>query len=170
MSNEQTVIEKEVNESVETTTEAVETAETTTQVEEAVERPYNLRKLQDDDLWPLLQLFRKLGIKDAKDTYAKYKDSVKFNPADYATEEEAKQALEELQEKKGMEIIFDLAEYVISKMDTHKDAVYEFYSGMSGIPADDIKKMEFGTLPLMIYDSFNGVKNTAFFKVLFRLL
>lgn len=160
MSNEQTVIEKEVNESV----------ETTTQVEEAVERPYNLRKLQDDDLWPLLQLLRKLGIKDAKDTYAKYKNIVQFNPADYATKEEAEQALEELQEKKGVEIILDIAEFVISKMDTHKDAVYEFYSGMSGIPADDIKKMEFGTLPLMIYDSFNGVKNTAFFKVLFRLL
>lgn len=161
MSNEQTVIEKEVNEAVETTTAPVE---------EAVERPYNLRKLQDGDLWPLLMLFRKLGIKDVKDTYAKYKDSIKFNPADYATEEEAKKALDELKEKKGAEIVFDLADYVLSKMDTHKDSIYEFFSDMSGIPADDIKKMEFGALPLMIYDSFNGVKNTAFFKVLFKLL
>ncbi len=161
MSNEQTVIENEVNEAVETTTAPVE---------EEVERPYNLRKLQDEDLWPLLLLFRKIGIKDAKDTFAKYKDSIKFNPADYATEEEAKKALNELKEKKGAEIALDLADYVLSKMDTHKDSIYEFFSGMSGIPADDIKKMEFGTLPLMIYDSFNGVKNTAFFKVLFKLL
>ena len=161
MSNEQTVIENEVNEAVETTT---------AEVEEAIERPYDLRKLQDDDLWPLLQLFRKLGIKDVIETLSKYTDTVKFNPASYATKEEAKKALDELQETMGAEIISNLAEFVLSKTDTHKDSIYEFFAGVSGIPADDIKKMEFGTLPLMIYDSFNGVKNTAFFKVLFKLL
>jgi hypothetical protein len=41
---------------------------------------------------------------------------------------------------------------------------------LSGIPVDEIKQKEFGTLPLMIYDSFNEMKNTAFFKVLFKLL
>lgn len=168
MSNSE-VIDKAIDKAIEEMAEnAVET--NTEAVEETVERPYNLRKLQDEDLWPLLLLFRKIGIKDAKDTFAKYKDSIKFNPADYATEEEAKKALNELKEKKGAEIALDLADYVLSKMDTHKDSIYEFFSGMSGIPADDIKKMEFGTLPLMIYDSFNGVKNTAFFKVLFKLL
>lgn len=168
MSDTQTVIEKEVNEAVETTTAEVGT--TTAEIEEAIERPYDLRKLQDDDLWPLLQLFRKLGIKDAIETFSKYKDSVKFNPASYATKEEAKKALDELQETMGAEIISELVDFVLSKMDTQKDSIYEFFAGVSGIPADDIKKMEFGTLPLMVYDSFNGVKNTAFFKVLFRLL
>ena len=64
----------------------------------------------------------------------------------------------------------DMADVLISKIDSHKDAIYEFYSNLSGIGADDIKEMEFGTLPLMIYDSFNEVKNTAFFKALSRLL
>jgi len=140
-------------------------------VEEAViERPYTLRKLEDADLWPLLQLLRKIGFKEAKDTFIKYKGSVKFNPADYETEEEAKKALEELKDRKGADFAFEVAEFLLAKLDTHSDSIYEFFSRLAGVPADDIKKMEFGTLPLMVFDCFSEVKNTAFFKVLFKLL
>ena len=55
-------------------------------------------------------------------------------------------------------------------MDKAEEDIYSFYADVSGISPDEIKEMEFGTLPLMIYDSFSGVKNTAFFKVLSKLL
>lgn len=157
-----TVSAEEVKEVIE---EAVKKA-----VEEAIERPYELRKMQDADLFPLLQLLRKLGFKEVKDTYNKYKGSVKFNRADYETDEEAKKALDELQKQMGIDMVFELAEFMISKIDTHSDSIYEFFSMLAGVPADDIKKMEFGTLPLMIYDCVSEVKNTAFFKVLSGLL
>lgn len=159
---------KEENEVIEETTEEV--AEVAEEVEDVIERPYTLRKLQDADLFPLLQLLRKLGFKEVKDLYNKHKDNVKFNPADYATEEEAKEALDKLQKEQGIEIMFELADFILSKLDTHSNSIYEFFSGLAGVTADDIKKMEFGTLPLMIYDSFSEVKNTAFFKVLSKLL
>ncbi len=130
---------------------------------EEVKKPYTLRKLQDSDLFPLLQLLRKLGFKNFKDSYEKTKERLKNEPKEYAS-------LEEKQEAVGVEFAFDMADFFVSKLDTHKDDLYAFYSEMSGIPAEEIKKMEFGTLPLMIYDSFSEVKNTAFFKVLTKLL
>jgi len=139
-------------------------------VEEVIERPYKLRKLQDDDLFPLLLLLRKIGFKDAKEIYLKNKGSVKFDPADYETEEEAKKALDELKKRKGVDMVFEFAEFILSKLDTHSDSIYEFFSRLAGVPAEDIKKMEFGTLPLMVFDCISEVKNTAFFKVLFKLL
>ena len=36
--------------------------------------------------------------------------------------------------------------------------------------AEEIKEMEFGTLPMMIVDTFAKAKNTSFFKVLSKLL
>lgn len=135
-----------------------------------VERPYTLRKLQDSDLFPLLQLLRKLGFKDMKETFNKYKGTVRFNKKDYESEEEAAKALKELKEKAGTDIVFDMADFVLSKLDTHSDAIYDFFASMAGVPADAIKQMEFGTLPLMIYDTFSEVKNTAFFKVLTKSL
>lgn len=139
-------------------------------VEEIIERPYTLRKLADADLFPLLQLIRKLGLKDFKNAFTDSMKKSTFNPDVYESEEEKEEALNNFKEAVGIDVFMDMADVMISKIDTHKDAIYEFYSNLSGIPADDIKEMEFGTLPLMIYDSFNEVKNTAFFKVLSRLL
>ena len=139
-------------------------------VEEVIERPYTLRKLTDADLFPLLQLIRKLGLKDFKNAFAESMKKSAFNPDAYESEEEKEEALNDFREATGIEVFMDMADVLISKIDSHKDAIYEFYSNLSGIGADDIKEMEFGTLPLMIYDSFNEVKNAAFFKVLSRLL
>lgn len=139
-------------------------------VEEVIERPYTLRKLKDADLFPLLKLLRKLGFKEAKETYLKFKGNVKFNPADYETEEEAKKAYDDLRNSQGTDMLFEFAEFILSKIDTHSDSIYEFFSRLAGVPADDIKEMEFGTLPLMVYDCIGEVKNTAFFKELSKLL
>lgn len=121
-------------------------------IEEVIERPYTLRKLKDGDLIPLLGLFRKLGLKDFKETIVKAANGG---------------SVAEI----GVEVLLNIGDVVIANLETDAgEAIYEFYSSMSGIPVADMKEMEFGTLPLMIYDSFSEVKNTSFFKVLAKLL
>lgn len=125
------------------------TKETT---EEIIERPYTLRKLKDGDLIPLLGLFRKLGLKDFKDTIVKAANGGNVQEI-------------------GVEALLNIGDVVISNLETSAgDAIYDFYSSMSGIPVEEMKEMEFGTLPMMIYDSFSEVKNSSFFRVLAKLL
>lgn len=136
--------------------EAIEKAKdqevTVETVEEVIKRPYTLRKLKDRDLMPLLQLIRKLGLREFKDAFIQAAD---------------KKSLSAI----GKLVAIDIADIIIDKISSSaSDDIYAFWSELSGIPADEIKEMEFGTLPLMIYDSFDEVKNTAFFKVLFKLL
>ena len=121
-------------------------------VEEVVERPYTLRKFKDGDLWPLLQILKKIGIKDCKEAFVQVASGEK--------------TVKDI----GILAAFDLADILIGNLTKVEEEVYSLYSDMSGIAADDIKAMEFGTLPLMIMDSFNEVKNTSFFKVLSKLL
>ncbi len=119
---------------------------------EVVERPFTLRKLKDGDLIPLLGLFRKLGLKDFKDTIVKAANGGSITEI-------------------GVDALLNIGDVIISKLETDAgDAIYDFYSSMSGVSVEDIKEMEFGTLPLMIYDSFSEVKNTSFFKVFAKLL
>lgn len=133
-------------------TEAVEEIPATEAIEETIERPFTLRKLKDGDLIPLLGLFRKLGLKDFKDTILKAANGG---------------SVAEI----GVEALLNIGDVLISNLETEAgEAIYEFYSSMAGVPVADIKEMEFGTLPLMIYDSFSEVKNTSFFKVLAKLL
>lgn len=120
--------------------------------EEIIERPYTLRKLKDGDLIPLLSLFRKLGLKDFKDTIVKAANGGNIQEI-------------------GINALLNIGDVMISHLESDAgEAIYDFYSSMSGVSVEDMKEMEFGTLPLMIYDSFSEVKNTSFFKVLAKLL
>lgn len=120
--------------------------------EEIIERPYMLRKLKDGDLIPLLSLFRKLGLKDFKDTIVKAANGGNIQEI-------------------GINALLNIGDVMISHLESDAgEAIYDFYSSMSGVAVEDMKEMEFGTLPLMIYDSFSEVKNTSFFKVLAKLL
>lgn len=120
-------------------------------VEEKIDRPYTLRKLKDKDIFPLLQLLRKIGVKDFKGA---------FNSA-----------VEGELSKVGIDVMLNMADILIENICSGAgEDIYAFWSELSGITVEDIKEMEFGTLPLMIYDSFSEVKNTSFFKVLSKLL
>ena len=123
-----------------------------TQIEEVIERGYTLRRFNDGDLFPLLKILKKIGLKDCKEAFMQVSTGEK--------------TLNEI----GILASFDLADILIGNLTKVEEEVYNLYSDMSGISADEIRAMEFGTLPLMIMDSFNEVKNTSFFKVLSKLL
>ncbi len=133
------------------TEKAKETVEEET-TEVVIERPYTLRKFKDSDLFKMLQILKKIGIKDCKEAFVQVASGEK--------------TLKQI----GILASFDLADILIGNLAKVENEVYDLYSDMSGIQVDDMKEMEFGTLPLMIYDSFGEVKNTAFFKVLSKLL
>lgn len=134
---------------MENTEKVVDTTEEV--VEETVERPYTLRKLKDGDLFPLLKILRKVGLSN-------FKDTLQVISSGKQTEEV------------GISVALNIAEVVIGHLDSAEEEIYSLWSDISGIEPDTIREMEFGTLPLMIYDSFSEVKNFAFFKVLFKLL
>lgn len=116
------------------------------------ERPYTLRKLKDGDLIPLLGLLRKLGLKDFKDVIMKAASGGDVREI-------------------GVDALLNIGDVIIANLEGEAgEAVYDFYASLSGIPADELKEMEFGTLPLMIYDSVSEAKNSSFFRVLAKLL
>ena len=123
------------------------------EMEEEVEvRPYTLRKFKDGDLFTLLNILKKIGIKDCKEAFIQVATGGKT----------VKQV--------GILTAFDMSDIFIGNLPKAEAEIYALYADIAGITVEQIKEMEFGTLPLMIYDSFHGVKNTSFFKVLSRLL
>ena len=123
-----------------------------TQMEEVIERGYTLRRFNDGDLFPLLKILKKIGLKDCKEAFMQVSTGEK--------------TLKQI----GILASFDLADILIGNLTKVEEEVYNLYADMSGVSANEIREMEFGTLPLMIMDSFNEVKNTSFFKVLSKLL
>lgn len=103
-------------------------------------------------MFPLLKIFKKIGIKDFKEAFQQVANGNKT------------------MKQVGVSVVLDMADTLVSNIDKAETDIYNLWSDISGIPVEEMKEMEFGTLPMMIYDSFSGVKNTSFFKVLAKLL
>lgn len=112
---------------------------------EMTERPYTLRRLKDKDLWPILDIIGRVFPGDLSGIFAQIVTGNKN--------------LEQV----GAEIVMKLVVAVIRNMDNVQDEVYDLLADVSGIPADEIGEMAFGTTPMMIWDIVKNEKNADFF-------
>ena len=119
--------------------------------EEVMEKPYTLRRLVDRDLFPILGIISEVFPDDLAKTFVQL-----------STKEKSVQEV-------GAMAVMKMVLAVLKNMDKVKDDVYNLLSDVSGIPAEDIQNMEFGTTPSMIWDIVNNEKNNSFFKVLSKL-
>ena len=130
----------------------LEIKEEALKAEEAVERPYTLRRLKDKELFPVLGIISEVFPDDLSPIFIKL-----------ATKEKN---VREVGALASVKIVLA----ILKNMDKVQDEVYALLSEVSGIPAEEIGEMEFGTTPMMIWDIVNNEKNVGFFKVLSKLL
>ena len=119
--------------------------------EEVMEKPYTLRRLVDRDLFPILGIISEVFPEDLAKVFVQL-----------STKEKTVQEI-------GAMAVVKMVLAVLKNMDKVKDDVYSLLSDVSGIPAEDIQNMEFGTTPMMIWDIVGNEKNCGFFKVLSKL-
>lgn len=115
---------------------------------EMFEKPYTLRRLKDKDLWPVLDIISKVFPDDLAPIFAQIATGNKtLNQA-------------------GAEIVMKLVVAVLKNMGKVHDEVYALLADVSGLTAEEIQDMEFGTTPMMLWDIVNNEKNASFFVAL----
>lgn len=119
--------------------------------EEIMEKPYTLRRLRDRDLFPILNIISEV-----------FPDELSAVFVQLSTKEKSVQEV-------GAMAILKLVLAVLKNMDKVQEDVYALLSDVSSIPVDELKEMEFGTTPMMIWDIVANEKNCGFFKVLSKL-
>lgn len=145
-------------------------------VDNAVEESFTLRPLCDEELYPILDIIAKVCPEDIRPIFdkvmAKFGELEKLQPSvDENAPEEAKAIAEAAKEKLladmvndiGVDVVMQLGLTVIRNMKTVKHEVYALLSDLSGIPADQIRKMPFGTTPKMIMAVVKDIRNLDFF-------
>ena len=128
-----------------------EIREQETTMEEAMEKTYTLRRLRDRDLFPILNIISEVFPEELSTVFVQLSTKEKY--------------VKEV----GAMAILKLVVAVLKNMDQVQDDVYNLLSDVSGIPAEEIQEMEFGTTPMMIWDIVSNEKNCGFFKVLSKL-
>lgn len=114
--------------------------------------PYKLRSLKDKDFYPMLDIITATLPDDLADVFVQL-----------ATGEKS------VDEIGGM-VVYKIAVSVLKNVSAIPDKIYPLLSDLSGIPADEIPEMPFGTTPSMIWDIIADAKNASFFRALSKLL
>ena len=118
----------------------------------AVAKPYELRDLKDRDLFPILDIIAAVLPDDLSGIFAQLVMGEK--------------SVNEI----GGEVVYKIVIAVIKNVSAMPDKVYPLLSDLSGIPAEEIPEMEFGTTPNMIWDIVKNAKNASFFREFSKLL
>lgn len=135
--------------------EEIRNQEETLEQEETVERSYELRRLKDRDLFPILGIVSVVFPNNLAEIFRKA----------VAKSGDKEKIVEEI----GVDAVVKIVQAVMRNMELVEDDVYSLLSSVSGIPAEEIQDMPFGTTPMMIYDIIISEKNNGFFKVLSKL-
>lgn len=116
-----------------------------------MEKAYTLRRLKDVDLFPILDIITKVLPEDLSEVFVQLTTGQK--------------SLDEI----GGVVVYRIIVSVLKNISTVHDELYALLSDLSGIPAEDIQNMPFGTTPSMIWDVVADAKNASFFTVLSKL-
>lgn len=125
---------------------------TTEEIKETTtEKPYTLRRLNDEDLFTVVEI---IGIALPEEAKAAFAQAVAGGDV----------------VKRGGMVAFDIVKFIMKNIKACKNEVYALLSDLSGIPADEIRKMPFGTTPKMLKEIFENEKDSDFFTELSKLL
>lgn len=119
--------------------------------ETTAEKPYTLRRLNDEDLFTVVEI---IGIALPEEAKAAFAQAVAGGDI----------------VKRGGMVAFDIVKFIMKNIKACKNEVYSLLSDLSGIPADEIRKMPFGTTPKMLKEVFENEKDSDFFTELSKLL
>ncbi len=129
-------------------------------VDNAVEKSFTLRPLCDEELYTILDIIAKVCPEDLQPIFTK---ALKKYTEREAEANGDKVLIEELANDFGMDVVMELGLIIIRNMKNVKDDVYALLADLSGIPADQIRKMPFGTTPKMIMAMVKDIRNLDFF-------
>lgn len=120
--------------------------------ETATAKPYTLRSLKDRDLFPMLDIITTVLPDDLSEIFVSLVTGEK--------------SVNEI----GGIAVYKIAISVLKNVSNMPEKIYPLLSDLTGIPADEIPEMPFGTTPNMIWDIVKDVKNASFFTELSKLL
>lgn len=120
-------------------------------------KPYTLRKLCADDIFPFCSIINQIGFKEFQACFEKpeIKEIVKGENADVSSV--------------GFMIAMDVAGIIFANIEKCKGSLYQLLSQLSGLTKDEISTMDLDVFMEMIIDVVKKEEFKSFFKAASKL-
>lgn len=136
---------------------------------ENIEKTYELRDLQADDLFVLVSIVSKIGIKEFKACFAS--DDVMAAVKSMAKKDEKEEAADNSNDitSVGISVALDIAAILMANIGKCKNDIYALLANLSGMKAADIAKLPVMTFTSMVVDLVKKKEFADFFQEAVKL-
>jgi hypothetical protein len=145
------------------------------QVTEPVQetKPYTLRTLCADDLFPMARIISKIGIDRFRDAFNQndIKALIKsLNKQEGADDSDNAPVSDDVVTSVGMSVVLSMAQVVLSHISDCRTDIYTFLGGVSGMKPEAIATLPIEVFAEMVVDVIQKPEFENFIKVVSKLL
>ena len=127
-------------------------------------KAYTLRALQSDDLFLMLKVINKIGIKEIKKCF---ESEAVINTISSVASEGKGEAVDRDVATVGMTVMLEIADVFARNLPACRDELYQLLSTLSGMTAEEIAKLPMLTMVDMVMDVIKMQEFADFFQRLF---
>lgn len=141
-----------------------------TTIEEIEVKPYEFRKLNSTDMFPMFTIISKIGINEF--TACFQKDTVKRAIADVMKNMESPDADKDEEEDTaivGLSVALEAANVILGNMHKCEGDIYKLLAQTSNLSFEEIKTLDFTVFAEMLIDFVKKEEFKGFIKVVSRL-
>ena len=137
------------------------------QVTEPTEqKPYTLRALCAKDVFPMVKIIRKIGLKDIGKA---------FNPEEIkaiteSVSEDESATVDSIAETVGIAVVLKIVDVILENLEAAEQEIFGFLGGLAGMTADEVGSLPMDVFFEMLMDTFQSKEFVGFMKVVSRFL
>lgn len=136
-------------------------------VQEQEEKPYTLRGLCAKDIMPMVQIIRKIGLKDIGKCF----DAEEIKTiTDSMSDTGNNKSVEDMAETVGITVVLKIVDLVLENLSEAEQEIFNFLAGLSGMTSDDVANLPMDVFFEMLVDVFKAKEFMGFMGVVSKLL
>lgn len=132
------------------------------------QKPYTLRKLCADDLFPMSRIISGIGLNEFKSAFDPNEIKTLVKSISKSDDDNAPVS-DDVVASVGMSVVLSVAQVIFSHLSACKDDIYTFLSNLSGIPVEGIGQLDPDVFLEMIIDVIQKPEFENFLKVVSKL-
>lgn len=137
------------------------------QVTEPTEqKPYTLRALCAKDVFPMVKIIRKIGLKDIGKAF----DPEEIKAITESVSEEENATVDSIAETVGVAVALKIVDVILENLEAAEQEIFGFLGGLAGMTADEVGSLPMDVFFEMLVDTFQSKEFVGFMKVVSRFL
>lgn len=137
------------------------------QVTEPTEqKPYILRALCAKDVFPMVKIIRKIGLKDIGKAF----DPEEIKAITESVSEEENATVDSIAETVGVAVVLKIVDVILENLEAAEQEIFGFLGGLAGMTADEVGSLPMDVFFEMLMDTFQSKEFVGFMKVVSRFL